>query len=493
MGEWISSEKRLSARGSSASGREVRNPYNQELLGMVPEATKQQVDDAIESAQRAFKLTKFLPAHKRSLILENTSATIRKRKEELARTITLESGKPIKLARGEVDRATETFKFAAEEAKRLYGETIPMDASTKGENRVGFTFREPLGVIGAITPFNFPLNLVAHKVAPAIAAGNTVVLKPSTYTPITSIKLGEIMLSAGLPKRALNIVIGTGSIIGNAIVSNPKISKITFTGSQAVGIEIQSKVGLKRTTLELGSNSPVIIDKDVGATLAVAQIREQGQALPLQKIVERCVFGSFAYAGQVCISVQRIYVHQDIKNTFIEQFIRATKKLKLGNPLDETTDIGPMITKQEASRAKKWIDEAVSQGAKVLIGGNHKGPMFEPTVLIDVGPEMKVVSQEIFAPVVSIIEFDNWERVIDDVNLSNYGLHAGVYTNDVKKAFYAAKTLEVGGVIVNDIPTYRVDHIPYGGVKGSGIGREGVKYAIEELTQPKFVCFNLSA
>ena len=467
-GKWISGEKRL----------EVRNPYNQELLGTVPEAGKQQIENAIKSAQEAFKITKTLPAHLRSQILEHTSDTIRERREELVRTIALEAGKPIKYARGEVDRATETFKFASEEAKRVYGETIPMDAAAKGENKVGFTFREPLGVIGAISPFNFPLNLVAHKVAPAIASGNTVVLKPSTYTPITSLKLGEIMLEAGLPPGVLNIITGPGPTVGDAIVRDTRISKITFTGSSSVGLGITEKAGLKRITLELGSNSPVIIDKDV--------------ELSLQKIVERCVFGSFAYAGQVCISIQRIYVHQDIKEQFIKQFLKAVSELKSGDPLDENIDIGPMITEAEAERVKQWIDEAGSQGAKLLIGGNHKGSMFEPTVLTDVKHGMKVVSKEIFAPVVSIMEFKDWEQVIEEVNTSKYGLHAGVYTRDVKKAFYAAKNLEAGGVLVNDIPTYRVDHIPYGGVKGSGIGREGVKYAIEEMTQPKFVCFNLS-
>ena len=456
---------------------QVRNPYNQELLGTVPEADEQQVDSAIKSAQEAFKLTKNLPAHKRSLILEHTSDIIKERKEELARTIALESGKPIKLARGEVDRATETFKFASEEAKRLYGETIPMDASRNGEGRTAFTIREPLGVIGAISPFNFPLNLVAHKVAPAIASGNTVVLKPSTYTPITSIKLGKIMLDAGLPQGALNIVTGPGSTVGDTIVRDTRISKITFTGSASIGLGITEKAGLKRITLELGSNSPVIIDRDA--------LQNAGQ-----KIVERCVFGSFAYSGQVCISIQRIYVHQDIKDEFLKQFLKAVSELKSGDPLDENTDIGPMITEQEAERVKQWIDEAVSKGAKVLIGGNHKGSMFEPTVLTNVMPDMKVMAQEIFAPVVSIMGFNDWEQVIREANTSKYGLHAGVYTNDVKKALYAAKNLEAGGVIINDIPTYRVDHIPYGGVKGSGIGREGVKYAIQEMTQPKFICFN---
>ncbi len=467
-GEWV--------RAIRESSLQVRNPYNQELLGTIPKATRQQVDNAIQSAQEAFKITKNFPAHKRALILEHTSDIIKERKEELAQTITLESGKPIKLAKGEVDRASETFKFASEEAKRLYGETIPMDASAKGENRIGFTFREPLGIIAAITPFNFPLNLVAHKIAPAIASGNTIVLKPSTYTPITAIKLGEIMIEAGLPQGVLNILTGTGSTIGDAIVRDTRISKITFTGSASVGLGITERAGLKRITLELGSNSPVIIDKDIGVSL--------------QKIVERCVFGSFAYSGQVCISIQRIYVHQNIKDQFIKQFLKTVSELKSGNPLDEDTDIGPMITKQEANRTKQWIDKAISEGAKVLIGNSHKDSMFKPTVLTNVTPEMKVVAREMFAPVVSIMGFEDWEQVIKKVNNSKYGLNAGVYTNDVKKALYASKNLEVGGIIINDIPTYRVDHIPYGGVKESGIGREGVKYAIQEMTQLKFVCFN---
>lgn len=464
-GEWLKGKRRL----------EVRNPYNQELLGTVPEATKEQIDQAISSALKAFKITKELSAYKRSQVLEKTRDGIKARKEELARTISQESGKPIKLSRGEVERAIETFTFASQEARQIGGETIPMDAAAKGEGRIAFTIREPIGVVGAITPFNFPLNLVAHKVAPAIASGNTVVLKPSTYTPITSVKLGEIMLSAGLVPGALNVITGPGSSVGNRIIEDNRIVKITFTGSPSIGKRIIDKAGLRKITLELGSNSAVIIDKDIN----------------LEDTIERCVFGSFANAGQVCISIQRIYVHKDIYNLFLDKFVQVTKKQKTGDPLNETTDIGPMITEKEAERAKQWIDEAVEGGAEVLIGGNYKGTMFEPTVLTDTTPSMKVIAQEIFAPVVAIIPFKNWDEAINLVNESKYGLQAGVYTKDVAKAFYAAKKLEVGGVIINDIPTYRVDHMPYGGVKESGIGREGIKYAIQEMTEVKLVCFNL--
>jgi acyl-CoA reductase-like NAD-dependent aldehyde dehydrogenase len=474
--EWVTEDQTM----------EVRNPYNGELVGTVPEATDSQLNDAIEAATQAFKKMKRMPAHERAGILARTSELIGEKREELAETITLESGKPITLAEGEVQRATETFRFAAESSKQIYGESIPMDAAPKGENHVGFTLREPIGVIGAISPFNFPLNLVAHKVAPAIAAGNTVVLKPASYTPLTSIKLGEIMLEAGIPDGALNIVTGPGSKVGNAIVTDPRIGKITFTGSPSVGQEITRKAGIKRITLELGSNSAVVIDD-----MVVADPASGGGESPLRKIVSRCVFGSFANAGQVCISVQRIYVHENLKDDFTAQFVAETNRLRLGNPLDPDTDVGPMITISEAERAKRWIDEASTDGARIMTGGSHEGTLFEPTVLVDTTPEMKVVAQEVFAPVVSIMGFEDWDSAIELVNSSDYGLNTGVYTSDVRKAFQAAQDLEAGGVMINDIPTYRVDHMPYGGVKKSGIGREGIKYAIEEMTQPKFVCFNL--
>ena len=335
--------------------------------------------------------------------------------------------------------------------------------------------RFPVGVIGAISPFNFPLNLVAHKVAPAIAAGCSVILKPASLTPLTSIKLGEIMMEAGLPPGGLNIIFGSGGTVGDWLVTDERVSMITFTGSPPVGKRIKEKSGLKKVTLELGSNSAVIVDENADLDLAV----------------ERSVMGSFAYAGQICISVQRIYLHKNIYERFKKDFLEKTSKLKLGDPLDKATDIGPMITEEDARRTESWVNEAVRDGAKILIGGKREGAFYSPTVLENVKPEMKVVALEVFAPVVCFIPFDDFSDAVKMVDDSIYGLQAGVFTDNIENAFQAIKGIKVGGVIVNDVPTYRADNMPYGGVKESGIGREGVKFAIEEMTDIKMICFNL--
>lgn len=454
----------------------VRNPNNDDLIGTVPEASKADVDRAIESAQKAFGVMAEIPAHQRSDILLKTSQLIKEKAKELAETIASESAKAWKFASGEVARAAETFRFAAEEAKQIYGETIPMDASPTGVGRVGFYLRFPLGVIGAITPFNFPLNLVAHKVAPALAAGNTVVLKPASATPLSSLKLGEILMSAGLPPGALNIVMGPGSTVGEWLVTDPRPRMITFTGSPPVGAAIRDRVGMKKITLELGSNSAVILDEGTDPT----------------GVIPRLLVGAFANAGQVCISIQRIYVHQKIAKEFTDKFIKGVKGLKVGDPLEKDTDVGPMIDEGEAKRAEDWLREALNQGAEILVGGKRKGTIFEPTVVTHVKPDMKIMCVEVFAPIVSIIPFTDFDDALDQVDASVYGLQAGIYTKDISKAFKAVKRLNVGGVIINDYPTYRVDHMPYGGVKLSGMGREGLKYAIEEMTEIKFVCFNLT-
>lgn len=464
-GKWVEAKKTF----------EVRNPYDGSLLGQVPEATKQDVNRAMEAAQKGFKSLAETPAHARSKILAETSRLIEANKEELAALISKEAGKAIRFSMGEVSRATQTFRFASEEAKRICGETVPMDAAIGSEERFGFYLREPIGIVGAITPFNFPLNLVAHKVAPAIAAGNAVVLKPASSTPLTSLRLGEMMIEAGLPDGGLNIVMGGGSTVGDWIVTDPRLGMISFTGSPPVGKGIRDKAGMKRVTLELGSNSAAVLDCDT----------DIDSAMP------RLIVGSFANSGQVCISVQRIYVHKDLWEPFVEGFTQAVKETKVGDPLHEDTVVGPMIDEGEAKRAEGWLREAVDGGAEILTGGKREGAMFEPTVLTKVTPDMKVVAKEVFAPVVSLIAFDNFEKALDMVNDSVYGLQAGVYTKDVSKAFKAVKKLRVGGVIINDYPTFRVDHMPYGGVKESGMGREGVRYAIQEMTELKFVCFNL--
>lgn len=464
-GKWVTTQENL----------EVTNKYSGEVIGVVPLADKKSYEITVKSARYGLKIISHLPAYKRSQILQKTSELIDQKKDEIAEIIAAEAGKPMKYSKGEVARAIQTFKFASEEAKSIHGETVPMDASFGGEKRIGFYLRFPVGVIGAISPFNFPLNLVAHKVAPAIASGCSVILKPASLTPLTSLKLGEIMMEAGLPDGALNVIIGSGSTVGDWLVTDEKLSMITFTGSPPVGRKIKERSGLKKVTLELGNNSACIVDKDADLDLAIP----------------RCIMGSFAYSGQVCISIQRIYVHKDVFAEFTSRFLEQIKKLKIGDPLDEDTDIGPMITEQDAIRTQKWIDEAKKEGAKVLIGGKREGRIYYPTVLTEVKPEMKVVRLEVFAPVVSLIEFESFSDAVKMTDDSIYGLQAGVFTKDIDKAFQAVKGIKVGGVIINDVPTYRADQMPYGGVKESGIGREGLKYAIEEMTDIRMVVINL--
>jgi len=464
-GKWLAGDETIN----------VVNPYNQKIIGTIPKASKKDVDAAIQSAQKGYKIISTMPAHQRSKILENMSELLAKQREEIANLIASESGKAWKYANGEVGRAVETFKFAAEEAKQIHGETVPMDASPNSETRMGFYIRTPIGVVGAISPFNFPLNLVAHKVAPAIAAGNSVVLKPATSTPLTALRMGELLMEAGLPDDVLNIIMGSGSTVGHWLVTDSRVAKISFTGSPPVGKYIMSHGGLKKYTMELGSNSAVIICEDAN----------------MQKAVPRCVVGSYANSGQVCISIQRIYVHQDILKKFTDLFVEATKNQIVGNPLNKNCDVGPMIDIHEAERAEQWVNEAVKQGAKVLAGGKRNGTMFEPTVLTNVKPEMKIVQDEVFAPVVSLIPYQNFDNVLSQVDNTKYGLQAGIYTEKIDRAFKAIKKIDVGGIIINDVPTFRVDHMPYGGNKESGLGREGLKFAIEEMTNIRMVCFNL--
>ena len=454
----------------------IKNKYTGEDFATVPRAKEKDVELAVNTAESAFKEFRKFPSYKRAEILSKTARLMNEEKEKFTEVLAKEVGKAWKFALGEVERAIETFNFAAEEAKRIHGETVPLDASPSGVNRQGYYYRVPVGVVAAIAPFNFPLNLVAHKVAPAIAAGNTIVLKPASATPIVSIMLAEVLLKAGLPAEALNIVIGSGSTVGNYLVENPKCRKISFTGSQSVGEEIMKKAGIKKVTMELGNNSATIIDETSN----------------IEKAVPRCVVSAFACSGQVCISLQRLYVHRNIADKFIEEFVKKVKALKVGNPLDKDTDVGPMIDESEAKRAEEWIKEAVSQGAKLLVGGKREKGVLYPTVLTDVQDDMKVVCQEIFAPVVTIEIFDDFKKAVAKANNTPYGLQAGVFTNDIYNAYYAIDNIDVGGVMINDTSMYRVDHMPYGGNKLSGIGREGVKYAIEEMTNIKMVVFNLN-
>ncbi len=454
---------------------DVINPYDGSVVGTVPLATPDMVSRAIGAAYEARETMANMPLHERARILSETSRLIEARKEEFARTIALEAGKAWKYAVGEVERAIQTFRFAAAETLTFHGETVPMSAAKGAESRVGFYERFPIGVIGAITPFNFPLNLVAHKVAPAIGAGNTLVLKPASATPFTSILLVEVLLKAGMPPRAINLVAGSGSVVGNAIVTDDRVAMITFTGSPSVGWWIKEKCGKKKVTLELGSNSGIVVEDDADLELAVS----------------RCLIGAFAYAGQVCISLQRIYVNKKIYDRFVKEFVKRAKKLKVGDPLDPNTDVNPMIDEGEAKRVEEWVKEAVSEGAKVACGGKRKGRIFYPTVITNVKPDMKVSCLEVFAPVVVIDSYKTFEEGIEKLNDSIYGLQAGIFTKDVNKAMYAYKKLHVGGVMINDIPTFRVDQMPYGGIKNSGMGREGLKYAMEEMTEIKLVVFNV--
>ncbi|MDQ0200362.1 aldehyde dehydrogenase family protein [Neobacillus ginsengisoli] len=469
-------KKQLFINGEWVEAKEYRplySPYNNELLAEIAYADGTEVDSAITAAENARPLMAKMPAHERASILERLVELMTKNEEECVRLLALEAAKPWTTAKAEVARTIMTYKFAAEEARRIHGETIPMDAAPGGEGRISFTIRQPIGVVAAITPFNFPMNLVAHKVGPAIAAGNTIVLKPASQTPLTSLYLAELLQEAGLPNGALNVVTGSGSVVGDRLIQDDRVKAITFTGSPAVGIGLRSKAGLKKVTLELGSNSALIVDKGVD----------------VDSIIPRAVTGAFSFAGQVCISLQRAYVHEELYDEFVEKFVAKARSLKLGSPLDPETEVSALISPKDVDRTLQWIEEARQSGAIVAAGGGREGNIVEPTVLLNVDPKEKVSCQEVFAPIVLINKITSVDEAIHYVNDSRYGLQAGIYTNNVFTALKAAEELEVGGVMVNDIPTFRVDHMPYGGVKESGIGREGLKYAIEEMTEMKLVSF----
>jgi acyl-CoA reductase-like NAD-dependent aldehyde dehydrogenase len=375
-----------------------------------------------------------------------------------------------------VDRAISTFTIAAEEAKRLHGETIPLDAVPSGEGYFGFWTRRPVGVIAAISPFNFPLNLVAHKVAPAIASGNTIVLKPATTTPLAAVKLCQILMEAGLPAGAINLVVGSGGTLGEWLVTDPRVDKITFTGSPDVGRHILSVAGIKKVTLELGNTSPVVVAPDAD----------------LDFVARRCAVGAYYNSGQVCISVQRIYSQKQIYEPFSEKFVRATEAMVVGDPLDERVDVGPMIDPKEVDRIEDWVNEAQSSGATVLTGGKRDGTVYYPTVLTGVNEDMKVVAEEAFAPVAAVIASDDFESALRQANDTKFGLQVGVFTKDVDRVFKAVKRLNFGGVIINDTPNFRADHMPYGGNRQSGLGREGVRFAMEDMTNIQMVAIRLA-
>jgi acyl-CoA reductase-like NAD-dependent aldehyde dehydrogenase len=456
---------------------EVRNKYNGQTVGVVPTASRDDLDKALDAAERAEDIMADMPAYKRADILLKAATLLRERSDDLTKTIAAEAGKALKFARAEVDRAVSTFTIAAEEAKRLHGETIPLDAVPAGEGYFGFWTRRPVGVIAAISPFNFPLNLVAHKVAPALAAGNTVVLKPATTTPLAAVKLCQILMDAGLPAGALNLVVGSGGTVGEWLVTDPRVDKITFTGSPDVGRHILSVAGIKKVTLELGNTSPVVVAPDAD----------------LDFVAKRCAVGAFYNSGQVCISVQRIYSQKQVYEPFSEKFVKATEAMVVGDPLDERVDVGPMIDSKEVDRIEGWVNEAQTSGAKVLTGGKREGAVYYPTVLAGVSEDMKVVAEEAFAPVASIISSDDFESALRQANDTKFGLQVGVFTKDIDRVFQAVKRLNFGGVIINDTPNFRADHMPYGGNRQSGLGREGLKFAMEDMTNIQLVAIRLNS
>jgi len=456
---------------------EVKNKYNDATVGILPIASQDDLDRAIDAAERAKDVMSDMPAYKRAEILLKTAALIKERSDDLAKTIAAEAGKALKFARAEVDRAVSTFTIAAEEAKRLHGETIPLDAVPAGEGYFGFWMRRPVGVIAAISPFNFPLNLVAHKVAPALASGNTLVLKPATSTPLAAVKLCQILMDAGLPAGAINLVVGSGGTVGEWLVTDPRVDKITFTGSPDVGRHILSVAGIKKVTLELGNTSPVVVAPDAD----------------LDFVAKRCAVGAYYNSGQVCISVQRIYSEKQVYEPFSEKFVKATEAMVVGDPLDERVDVGPMIDSKEVDRIEGWVKEAQTSGAKVLTGGKREGTVYYPTVLTGVQDDMKVVAEEVFAPVASVIASDDFVSALEQANDTKFGLQVGVFTKDVDRVFKAVKKLNFGGVIVNDTPNFRADHMPYGGNRQSGLGREGVKFAMEDMTNIQLVAIRLNS
>lgn len=452
---------------------EVRSPYDQSLVAVVHRAGPEEVETAIQAAHDVFKTVRKMPNWQRSEILEQISAGIKARKEEFVKAMALEAGKPLAAARGEVDRAIFTFKVAAEEAKRIYGEIVPLDWLPGRENRVAEIHRVPRGPVVGISPFNYPLNLVAHKVAPAIAAGCPIIIRPASQTPVCAILLAEIVLETDWPAAAIQ-VFSTATKDANPLVEDPRIKKLTFTGSPAVGWDLKSRAGMKPVTLELGGNAGTIIHSD--ADLAFASTRVAA--------------GAFSYAGQSCISVQRVYLHEDIAEEFTNMLVEKVNALVAGDPLDEATDVGPIIDTGSADRIGEWLEEAKAGGAQILTGGNREGNVWEPTVLTNVEETMNVSCQEVFGPLVSLFTYSDVNDAIQRVDDSDYGLQAGLFTHDRRIIAKAFDEIEVGGLMVNEVSAWRVDHMPYGGAKASGFGREGLRYAIEEMTEMKLLTYN---
>lgn len=464
-GQWIYKEETIP----------VLNPQDNSFITSVPQASAKDMQFAIEEAKEGAKIAAQMPVHQRISILNKAANYISERKEKYAETIALEGSKTIREARAEVSRCIQTLQISAEEARRIEGETISFDQREGSEDRVGYYYRFPIGIIAAITPFNDPLNLVAHKVGPAIASGNAIIVKPATETPLSALLLAKAFEESGLPPKVLSVITGYGREIGDILVTHPAVRMVSFTGGLETGEKIANKAGLKKISMELGSNSPVIVLKDAD----------------IQEAVNATVSGAFYAVGQNCLSVQRIYIEKEIYEEFCSSFVARTRLYQVGNKMLETTDMGPMINEKEAIRVERWVNEAVYKGATLLTGGKREGAFYFPTVLTNVPADCTIAQQEVFGPVVLLYPVDDFTSAIEKSNDVNFGLQAGIFTKDIEKAFEAIEKLNVGGIMINDSSDYRIDSMPFGGVKGSGLGREGVKYTIQEMTEPRVVSFKL--
>jgi acyl-CoA reductase-like NAD-dependent aldehyde dehydrogenase len=467
-------------RGFLLGGREhlsgeevvVRSPWDGSVVGTVRQASRNDVLEAARLLEGSFAVTRRLPAHERKRILLEVAAKIAAQKDDLAKLIVAEAGKPWKAARVEVERAVLTFTTAAEEAARMGGEVLPLDLLNGNEGRWGMVRRFPAGPVFAITPFNFPLNLVAHKLAPAVAVGCPVLLKPAPQTPFSALKLADFLLKAGWPAEALAVMLMANEDAEHLLAKDDRLKVLSFTGSAKVGWELKQKAAKKRVVLELGGNAAMVVHSDWGE---------------MDSVAKKALLAGTSYAGQSCISVQRVYVERPIFDEFVQHAVKHAGTLVLGDPANEETDVGPVIRASDAERIESWIDEARAAGATVLTGGSREGPLVEPTLLTGTRRGMKVLDEEVFAPVLAIEPYDDFGAVLDEVNRSPYGLQAGLFTRDVGRIFRAYEALDVGGLIVGDTPTWRIDPMPYGGVKDSGLGREGLRYAMEEMTEPKLL------
>ncbi len=464
-GKWVDKDETI----------DVRDPQDNSLITTVPSASKEDMLNTIKMGEEGVAIAAKMPVHERISVLNKSANYVEKYADLFANTIASEGSKTIKEARGEVTRCIETLRISAEEARRINGETIPFDQMPGSENRVGYYYQFPIGLIAAITPFNDPLNLVAHKIGPAIASGNAIIVKPATMTPLSALLLAEAFDYAGLPNKVLSVITGKGSEIGDVLVTHPAVRLVSFTGGLDTGEAIAKKAGLKKISMELGSNSPVIVLRD-------AQIEEA---------VNSTVSGAFWAVGQNCLGVQRIFIHDDVYEPFTNKFVQRTEQYKTGNKKDERTDMGPLISEREAIRVEEWVNEALEEGAELLTGGYRDGAFYAPTVLTNVSPNAKIAKEEIFGPVVILFKVTTLDEAIEYANHVNYGLQAGIFTQNIQQAFSTIGQLEVGGILVNDSSDYRIDGMPFGGVKGSGIGREGVKFSIQNMVEPKMVQFKL--